>query len=133
MDEAYMKNDIAQFIDLMKPVSQLFYNNKFDTDLLDEIRKYVLRGAIWHFSKNFQKYELKFMSEKFSSNINEVKELVMDLILSKDLDALLNPENDVVTIIEQFKQPVYLFGVHQILNMVETSLMQISDENKLDY
>lgn len=133
MIDAYSKNDIVKYIDLIEPVSKLFYNNQFDIQLLYEIRKIVLRGAILKFSRNYHKYQLKFAAKEFSSTEDEVRDIAMDLIISKDLNALFNPENNVVTVLEQVKPSRYLLGTNSIISTVEITLNRIMNETQLDY
>lgn len=132
LSQAYLNNDIAQFVKLIEPTSKLF-NNESDLQLLDEIRKFVLRGAIWKFTKNYKNFEIKYAAKVFNSDIQEVKQLIMDLILTKDLNALLNPENDVITVIEIFRLPKHLICTNQVLSEFESRLIKFSSENKIDY
>ena len=128
--ESYHNGDLLTF-DYKTDSAAKVFGNQFYTDLINEVRIIVFRGAIKNFCLLHKRIEFSYIAKYFKSNIDEVKTHVIDLILNKELKALIDKDSGFIIMQQERKPSQYLLNVDRMLSAMESSLNRMVQAQKI--
>ena len=111
---AYHQADIIEFSDRLESAEKVF-NSEFCSSLLREVRKFVLSKAVKIFCQKYAHVDMSYVAQSLQSSNEEIKEVVFELILSGELNGLVDSSTMEITLKKPRKPSVYLQGTSQLL------------------
>jgi hypothetical protein len=130
--DAYQTFDIVLFNRRLDPARKVFTSNpEFYSGLLDQVRLYVLAGALKQFCRKYRRVEAAFVAAQLASPEDEVRRLALDLILADELNALLDPDTDLIYMVRPTNPSPYLAGVETELFGMENTVAVINRKTRL--
>lgn len=91
-------------------------NAQFYLDLLDKVGNFVLRCNVKVLCPMYKKVEFKFLSEKLQCSTEEVRNIVFDLIISRELNALIDTDSNLILLQEIPQKSIYLQNVELMVD-----------------
>ncbi|OHT16799.1 hypothetical protein TRFO_12865 [Tritrichomonas foetus] len=126
--DSYQKSNIVEYNQRIESASKVLFSKYYDS-LLNEIRLFVLRGAIQRFCQSYKRVKFEYVAKKLECKPDEVVSQVYDLILSHELRALV--DNDTIIMQEQKKPSPYLLNVKQLIDAMEGAINGMGRKMKL--
>lgn len=115
LNEAYQINDIVLFNKRLPSAQKVFNNHKFYSKLLDDIRSYVLSGAIMKYTQAFSKVDIAYMAKDLDSKEEEVKNIVFNLILRGRLNGLVEADTNLLIMQKPQKVSPQLLNISELI------------------
>lgn len=118
--DAYTDNKFTKFDELLESAKKIFQQKisdpSFYNSLLDDVRLFVLRNTIKAFCPTYKRLDLSFLSKELKCQENEAKDLVFDLIISHELHANVDLEENLIIMQTIVDQSPYLKNVQSMLD-----------------
>ncbi|KAH0794795.1 COP9 signalosome complex subunit 2 [Histomonas meleagridis] len=118
----YEKKDIVKFREHIDTAQGSLGNLKLYNDIIEQIRKFVLRSSISVFCQNYSRVEVKYVASQLKSDVEEVRKLVYDLILAKDMNALIDYKSDIIVMQKEFESSILLAGIREMIEAMERNV-----------
>ena len=150
LHECYMKNDIVGFKLKLDEAKKIFHSPYYD-QLLSEVEHYVLKNSLALFCANYTSIELTYLAKRvmgeseiqefnklpadqqktvLQNRVQEVKDLVIELILARRLDATIDLVNGVI-VTHQTKESLFLDSVTPLIDVMDKLSLQFLERSKI--
>ena len=127
LNEAYQRSDIVLFNSRI-PSAQKVFKSPFYDGLIDEVRRYVLSGAVKNFCPTFNRVSLSYIAKELESPEPEVTQTCYNLILRGSLNGLVDPSSNMYIKKKPFVPSPYLANTNELLARLE-ALVRKSEKN----
>ena len=128
--QAYEQVDIVAFNDRFDSATKVF-NSEFYTNRLHEVRLYVLSKAIRKVSQKFSRVQMSYIAESLHSPISEVRDLVYEMIVNGEMNALVDSQTDLITMKQPRPPSIYMDGAAELLRSVRELVNKVEQETKI--
>ena len=150
LHECYMKNDIVHFKLKLDEAKKIFHSPLYD-QLLAEVEHYVLKNSLALFCTNYTSIEISYLAKRvmgeselkeFNSlpedkkqielqrRATEIKDIVIELILARRLDATIDLVRGVV-VTHQTKESLFLDSVTPLIDVMDKLSIQFLERSKI--
>lgn len=118
LNDAYRSADIVLFNERV-PAAQQVFKSPFYNELIDEVRHYVLAGALQKYCPNFSRVHLSFVAKELKSKESEVVAIVYNLIVCGKLHGLVDPSESLLIMQKPHVKSPYMENLDYLLDGLE--------------
>jgi COP9 signalosome complex subunit 2 len=126
LTNAYLAHDIVEFNRLRELVRHSFGDRPLYNEMLNQIRLFVLARAIIKFTRPFVRVQIAFMANRLTSNEAEVRQIVSDLILKRELNALFEASTEAIVMREPRVQSQYVLKLSVLVDALDESIRELT-------
>jgi COP9 signalosome complex subunit 2 len=131
LTDAYQALDIVLFNQRLESARMVFpADSEFYAGLLNEVRLFVLAGALKKLCKRYSRVEIQFAACELDSPQDEVRELVLKLIISGEFAGLIDYEADLIVMKRPKPPSPSLLHLDAILDGMEVVARAFDDKYK---
>lgn len=135
--DQYKDNKYVKFLNLLESAKKVFQQKAKNAEpyikLLDKVRIFVLRNNINEFCLSYKKLEFKFLSKELQCSVEEGRRVVFELIISRQLQALVDTDANLI-IIQEIKEPsIYLENIQIMLNSLSDTVKRLTKKERIQF
>jgi COP9 signalosome complex subunit 2 len=132
LTDAYQDLDIVLFNRRLGSAIKSFWANQdFYAGLLGQVRLFVVAGAIQKFCRKYKRVETGFVAAQLETPIDEVRQIVLNMILDGKLRALIEPRTDLIYMQPQRTPSRYLANVDSQLAGIERLISFVNNSTRI--
>ena len=119
LNDAYRASDVVLFTQRIPSAQLIFNSSPYYNGLIDEVRQYVLLGAVKNFCRAFSRVELQYVAEKLETAEKEIVSVVHKLIVAGELEALVDPAAKLIIMQKSYATSRYIANIDNLLDGIE--------------
>lgn len=124
--DTFNTSKYAKFAYLLDSAKKVFIqkiqNASYYCNLLDEVRIFVLRNNIKIFCPSYKKIELVFLSKELKCQMEEARDLVIDLINNDEIHGNVDIDTNLLILQKIVNESPYLKNVQEMLNALKNTV-----------